>query len=207
MEINLKLVKEKKGILDHFTYPKILGIFLLLIATPLFFIIPFLGKNSMNWYFPFFIIAFIVFVVCWIVMILKYYTSYDYDSIGKLLLSDDKINIVFENEEKEIHIENVGVTLLYNGIRGRGFHYCKDYPRSGIFQLIINDSDCFYAIINNHEELESIKKILQIWYRGKYSIEEFTRTTEKYRLIELESNFEWSRLNEIKKKIKNSLKQ
>lgn len=203
MEVKLKLVSEKKAFWDHFTHSKILGTFLLLLAVPTFFIIPFLGKNNMDWFFPYFLTIFFVFVISWIVMFLKYYTNYDYDCIGKLVLSDDKLNLVLEKEEKEINLETNRIQLLYNGIRNRGFHYGRDFPRSGIFELIINDVENWYAIINNQDELEHVKRILQIWYRKKYAIEEFTRTKEKYRLIELEMNFDWSRLKEIKRNASN----
>lgn len=204
MEVNLKLVSEKKVFLDHFTYSKILGTFLLMIMIPTFFIIPFLDKSSMNWFFPYFIGLFTIFVLSWIVMILKYFTTYDYDCIGKLVLSDEKLILAFESEEKEINLETNSIKLLYNGIRKRGFHYGRDFPRSGVFEIIINDLEKYNSIINNYDELEEVKKILKIWYRKKYDIEEFTRTKEEHRLIELEMKFDWSRLNEIKRNATNT---
>jgi len=204
MEVKLKLVSEKKLFLDYFTFSNILGTWLLLIMIPTFFIIPFLDKNSMNWFFPYFISLFVGFVISWIVMYLKFFTTYDYDCIGKLVLSNDKITLAFESEEKEIELENNSVKLLYNGIRKIGFQYGRDFPRSGIFEIIINDFEKYYSVINSYDELEKVKKILKIWYQKKFDINEFTRTKENHRLIELEMKFDWARLNEIKSNATNT---
>jgi hypothetical protein len=166
-----------------------------------------LDKSSMNWFFPYFISLFILFVISWIVMFLKYFTNYDYDCIGKLVFSDDKLILVFESEKKEIDLKTNSIKLLYKGIRKRGFHYGRDFPRSGIFEIIINDLEKYYSIINNYDELEQMKNILRIWYEKKIHIEEFTRTKEEHRLIELEMKFDWARLNEIKRNATNAPKK
>lgn len=199
MKVKLKLVSEKKGFLDHFTYSKILGTFLLMIMIPAFFILPFLDKSRMNWIFPYTIGLFSLFVMSWIVMFLKYFTTYDYECIGELVLSDEKLILAFEREEQEINVANNSMKLLYNGIRKRGFQYGRDFPRSGIFEIIINDLEKYYSIINNYDELEQVKRVLNSWYLKKYDIEEYTRTKEEHRLIELEMKFDWARLIEIKR--------
>jgi hypothetical protein len=198
MTIKLELVREKKGFLNHFTFPKILGIFILLISLPTFFILPFFKKNSVDWIIPYFICLSIIFILSWIIMHLKYYTTYDYECIGSLILTDEKLIISLGTEEKKIYLETNRIKFLYNGIRNKGFHFGRDYPRSGIFEIIINDYEKFYSIIKNDDDLDLMKKLLKIWYRNNFDIQEFTRNPEEYRLIELEMNFDWSRLNEIK---------
>jgi hypothetical protein len=47
-------------------------------------------------------------------------------------------------------------------------------------------------------------RILRIWLRKKFNIEELTRTKENYRLIELEKNFDWKRFAEIKENATNN---
>jgi hypothetical protein len=198
MMVKLKLVSERKSFLNHFTYPKILGTFLLMIVLPTFFVIPFLSKNHLNWSMPYFICLTILFVFSWVTMYLKYFSSYDYLCIGEIIFYEDKIILDLRNSKKEIDLSNNSVTLLYNGIRKRGFQFGRDFPRSGIFELIINGVERHYSIINNFEDLKQMKSILNIWYRKKFHIEEFTRTNEEYRLIEFESSFDWDRLQEIK---------
>lgn len=199
MDVKLKLVKEKKVFLNHFTYSKIFGTYLLFIAIPTFFVLPFLDKGDMYWFWPYFKGLFLLFILSWMVMVLKYFFSYDYDCIGTLILSDDKIFLVIENEEKEIDLKTNRIKLYYNGVRRIGFHYCRDLPRSGIFELNLNDVEKVYSIINNYSELEQVKNRLKTWYKQKFYIEEFTRTKEKNRLFELEIKFDWARLNEFKR--------
>ena len=202
MTVKLELVREKKGFLDHFTYPKILGTFLLLIALPTFFIIPF--ANNTNWYFTYFFALFFLFVFSWIIMFLKFFTSYDYDLIGKLILTDEKLTILFLAENREFNLIENKIKFLYNGIRKRGFHFGRDYPRSGIAEIIINDTEKYSIIIHNYSDMEALKGIFKTWYRKKFSFEEYTRTKENYRLIELEKDFYWARLTEIKENATNT---
>lgn len=196
MTIKLKLVEEKKGILDQFTYPKILGSFLLLIAFPTFLILPFVTNNS--WFFPYFFSLFGLFCLCWLIMLLKYFSTYDYIKIGSISISEDQITIIKNDNQFDISLEKIQLTFLYNGIRRRGFHYCRDAPRSGIAELTINKKDSYFLVIGNYYELITLQKIFKSWYQKKYHIEEFTRTPEKYRLFELEMNFVWKKMKEKK---------
>jgi len=195
MNVKLDLVTEKKGFLDHFSYVKILLIFLVLFTVPTFFISSFSSSNS--WHTSYCITLLILFLLSWIAMYLKYNTKYDFEPIGTLILSDDKITINSPIESHEIDLAKNKLKLLYNGVRGKGFHFGKDHPRSGIAEMIINDNSKYFVIIANNSDLEATKRVLKIWYKKKFNIEEFTRTTENYRLIELEANFEWARLKEI----------
>lgn len=198
MKVQLKLVVEKQRFLNHLTKPKLIVTFLFLIALPTFFVIPFLSEEQVNW-FPFYYFSLVlIFLVSWIIMLFKFYSKYDHQIIGDLFLTEDKITFISIKETKEFDLQVSNVKLLYNGIRNKGFHYGRDYRRSGISEITINKNEKIYTIVACDEDFDRLKKILKIWYQQEFKIEEYTRTPEEYRLIELEQKFEWKRLQEIK---------
>lgn len=196
MELTLTLVNEKKGILDQFTYSKILGLFLLFTALPTFFILPFVPNAS--WFYPYFFSIVGLFIICRIIALFKYSSTYDYDTLGSVQFTDENLFIKNADSTTKIPLAQNNIKFFYNGIRRRGFHYGRDFPRSGIAEIVINEHQNYFVLITKYSDIESLKKLFNGWYHKKYHLEEFTRTDENYRLIELEQNFDWKRLTEIK---------
>lgn len=198
--LKLNIVEERKSIFEIFTYGRLLGGFFFVLAIPTFFILPFLDKNQIYWYLPFLSVLAISFFLGWIMMLVKYCFKFDYNNIGEIFISKNNIDINVDQKLETIELDNINFKILYNGIRNRGFHFLKrDYPRNGISVLIVNNERLIKVLITNESELQKLKLFLKSWYKSGYNISEFTRTKEEYRLIELESKFDWEKLIKITK--------
>ena len=195
----LKIVEEKKTFLDSFTYGRIFGIFFLMLSIPTFFILPFLDQNQIFWFLPFFWFLVSFFIISFLIMILKYNFKFDYIVIGKLLLDRNKFELSYDGFEEVIDLNKNQIVFYYNSIRNKGFHFLRrDFPRNGISEFDINNKTSVKVLISKERELQELKLLFRNWYSEKINFSEYTRTNEKYRLIELENKFDWKHLEEIK---------
>ncbi|TSJ41209.1 hypothetical protein [Fluviicola chungangensis] len=185
-QLTLELVEEKSSFLNHFTYAKVFGFTFLLLAIPTFFILPFFKAKTNQWFFLYFVCLMALSLISYMIIIVKYYFKYDYLNIGSFILDKDQIRIERNDQIEQMGFPEIALTLNYNSIRGKGFHFIrKDFARSGISEIIINNQK-FKVLISNEEQMNHLKKILRYWYQNNYSISEFMRTTEQNRLKELE---------------------
>jgi signal transduction histidine kinase len=185
-QLTLQLVEEKDTVLNHFTYAKVFGFTLLLLAIPVFFILPFLKGKSSNWFFVYFDCLMSLGLISFVIMSVKYYFKYDYINIGSVNLDKDQIRIERSDLIEQMEFQEIALTLNYNSIRGKGFHFLrKDFARSGISEIVI-DNQRFKVLVSNEEQMNHLKKLLLYWYQNNYSISEFMRTPEQNRLKELE---------------------
>lgn len=199
----LVIVEEKKTFLNSFTYGRIFGVFFLLLSIPTFIILPFLDQNHFFWFFLYFWILVSFFIISFLIMNLKYNLKFDYIIIGKLFLDRNKFEFSYDGFKEVIDLNKNQIVFYYNSIRNKGFHFLKrDFPRNGISEFVINNKTSVKVLISKERELQELKLLFRIWYSEKNNFSEYTRTNEKYRLIELENRFDWKQLQEIKLKSK-----
>ncbi len=200
--LKLELVEERKTVLNHFTHGKILGLMFLFLCVPTFFVLPFLkGSGYTYWIFPYVITVCGFALVSFAIYRVKFFFHHDYLSIGFVELHENQLEIHQTEEIERIDLEKVQLELLFNALRGEGFHFAsRDNLHSGISEIVINGSQSYKVLLRTEKELQQLKVLLHRWYEKKYAVAEYTRNSEKYRLIELEYDFDWKRLQEIKSK-------
>lgn len=115
-----------------------------------------------------------------------------------MLIKENELEFHLNHSVEIFQLEKITLELRFNAIRNKGFHFVKrDEIHSGISELLI-DQTSFFILLRNEKELMQLKGLLKIWYQNRYAISEFTRNASAHRLIELEMDFDWKRLQEIK---------
>lgn len=114
---------------------------------------------------------------------------------GTIHLAASFIEINYDGIVSKISLDKPKIVFLYDYIRGKSY-YRNSHIHNGISTLKI-DQEKYYILITNKKQVTQLKIILASWYQNKFNLSEYT-LHKKYRLIELESNFEWSKLKEIK---------
>ena len=66
----------------------------------------------------------------------------------------------------------------------------------GISSFTINGTQ-YQVLIENYKQADKLANIFKNWYENKIHLNEFTLGVN-YQLIELNHNFDWKRLEEIK---------
>ena len=198
--LKLELVEERKTVLNHFTHGKILGLMFLFLCVPTFFVLPFLkGSVYTYWISPYVLTVCGFALVSFVIYRVKFFFHHDYLPIGFVEVDENQLEIHQTEEIERIDLEKVRLEFFFNALRGERFHFVhRDIIHSGISEIIIDGSSSYKVLLKTEKELQQLKALLRQWYEKKFSVAEYTRNNEKYRLIELEIDFEWKRLQDIK---------
>lgn len=196
MNIQFKLVEEKDTAWKHFTPTKVSLTVVGLIFFFTFLIMPFIAKT-----FPWFILYVIQFL-CISLLILKPIAKQkhkfiiDYKEIGTINLTQSEVTTEKDGEFQQFNLKDEKMKLFFNSYRGG--YIRRGESLNGVNELIIGEQ-LFKFLIRNDSEIERLKILINKWYHSNYDFGEFTRDDLKDRLIELNLDFEWKRLMEIKK--------
>ena len=192
MSLTLKIIERKNNWLAYLSHINVFIIFLFIVFPISILMMLFLEDNATLVY----ILGLlsIVFLVILKTISLNRYRiigQKDYNIVGHLTLNDQTVQI---NEDIiNLKSEGVSIKIIYAGIRSLG-NKNKDVS-NGLSKIEIGEQK-LEVLITSTSQVNELKKLLSSWYENNISVDE-TEKESGFRLIKLNSKWEWSELEKI----------
>ena len=192
MSLTLKIIERKNNWLAYLSHINVFIIFLFIVFPISILMMLFLEDNATLVY----ILGLlsIVFLVILKTISLNRYRiigQKDYNIVGHLTLNDQTVQI---NEDIiNLKSDGVSIKIIYAGIRSLG-NKNKDVS-NGLSKIEIGEQK-LEVLITSTSQVNELKKLLSSWYENNISVDE-TEKESGFRLIKLNSKWEWSELEKI----------